>query len=182
MDEIIEKAKKLPKDINWHFIGHLQSNKVTIIKVSKLLAVENLSCIHSVDSLKLAKKLSERSNILEKKINILIQLKPEYYFSFEEAREMIKTGTSAASKEISYSFMKSGIKLQKVAEIIDFLTNKQNSLNFKGIMIIGEPGDIEIFKTMKNIKTAIEKEYKLENLGILIRTFNGNEWRLFTSN
>lgn len=49
-------------------------------------------------------------------------------------------------------------------------------------MIIGEPGDIHIFKTMSNIKNAMEYKYGFKDLGILIRIIYGYEWRLFRSN
>ncbi len=49
----MEKSKVLPKDIKWHFIGHIQTNKV-----KKLVNVENLVLIETIDSEKLAKKLN----------------------------------------------------------------------------------------------------------------------------
>lgn len=54
--ELIEKRKQLPKDINWHMIGHLQTNKV------KQLLQEDVFLIHSVDSIKLAKEINKYSN------------------------------------------------------------------------------------------------------------------------
>ncbi|PRW55987.1 proline synthase co-transcribed bacterial-like protein -like [Chlorella sorokiniana] len=50
---MVEKAPQLPADISWHFIGHLQSNKVKAL----LEAVPNLSLLETVDSEKLANKL-----------------------------------------------------------------------------------------------------------------------------
>jgi pyridoxal phosphate enzyme (YggS family) len=55
------------KDIEWHFIGHLQSNKVAN-------AVESFSMIQSVDSIKLAQKISKVAGELNKKADILIQV------------------------------------------------------------------------------------------------------------
>jgi PLP dependent protein len=46
VEEIVEKAPLMPKDVRWHFIGHLQSNKIP-----KLMSV-NLFSIHTVDSIK----------------------------------------------------------------------------------------------------------------------------------
>ena len=46
VQEVVAKAPALPDDVRWHFIGHLQSNKV-----KELLSVPNLACVHTVDSL-----------------------------------------------------------------------------------------------------------------------------------
>eukprot|EP00916_Digyalum_oweni_P020430 GHVL01034011.1.p1 GENE.GHVL01034011.1~~GHVL01034011.1.p1 ORF type:complete len:140 (-),score=27.64 GHVL01034011.1:387-779(-) len=53
VQEIEEKFSKLPLDIRWHMIGHLQTNKV-----KSLLAVKNLHAIESIDSEKLANKVN----------------------------------------------------------------------------------------------------------------------------
>jgi len=58
--ELIEKSNLLPKDISWHFIGCLQSNKVKPL----LKEVPNLSCIQTVDSEKLALKINNVKNNL----------------------------------------------------------------------------------------------------------------------
>lgn len=55
VQELIEKRKVLPKDIRWHMIGHLQTNKV------KDLLKEDVFLIHSVDSIKLVKEIAKRS-------------------------------------------------------------------------------------------------------------------------
>lgn len=52
--EIVDKAPLLPKDIRWHFVGHLQRNKVRGL----LGAVPNVEVVESVDTAKLADKLS----------------------------------------------------------------------------------------------------------------------------
>ena len=54
VQEIVEKSPKLPDDIQWHFIGHLQSNKVKTL----LEGVPSLSCLETLDSEKLANKLN----------------------------------------------------------------------------------------------------------------------------
>ena len=46
VEELVEKAEKMPKDIRWHFIGHLQSNKVNKLMTAPIYAVQ------TVDSLK----------------------------------------------------------------------------------------------------------------------------------
>ena len=68
VQEILEKYEKMPKDIRWHFIGHLQTNKVKYI-------IPFISLIHSVDSLKLLKEINKRAKAKNKIINCLIQVK-----------------------------------------------------------------------------------------------------------
>ena len=54
VQEIVEKYDKLPKDIRWHMIGHLQKNKVKYI-------IDKVCMIHSVDSYDLAREISKRA-------------------------------------------------------------------------------------------------------------------------
>jgi len=65
VQELIKKREELPKDINWHMIGHLQTNKV------KDLLKDKVFLIHSVDSIKLAKEINKRSSI---KQDILLEI------------------------------------------------------------------------------------------------------------
>ncbi len=65
--ELKTKVAELPKDINWHFIGHLQTNKVKeVVQVAEL--------IHSVDSIKIAGEINKRASAIEKVQNILIEV------------------------------------------------------------------------------------------------------------
>ena len=52
VQELVEKSEKLPKDIKWHFIGHLQTNKVKYI-------APFVSLIHAVDSITLLKEINK---------------------------------------------------------------------------------------------------------------------------
>ena len=69
--EVVEKAPVLPADIRWHFIGHLQSNKV-----KEIVAVPGLHCVHTVDSAKLARELQKRVALLrpDRPLNIMVQV------------------------------------------------------------------------------------------------------------
>ncbi len=67
VQELIEKYEIMPKDIRWHLIGHLQTNKVKYI-------VDKVYMIHGVDSLKLAKEISKEAMKHQTKVNILIQV------------------------------------------------------------------------------------------------------------
>jgi pyridoxal phosphate enzyme (YggS family) len=67
VQELTEKYAQLPKDIIWHFIGHLQSNKVKYI-------APFIELIHSVDSYKLLKEINKQALKHQRVINCLIQI------------------------------------------------------------------------------------------------------------
>jgi pyridoxal phosphate enzyme (YggS family) len=67
VQELVEKAGQLPRDIRWHFIGHLQSNKVKLI-----LPIVQL--IHGVDSLKLLEEIDKQARKLNQVSNCLLQV------------------------------------------------------------------------------------------------------------
>lgn len=67
VQEMNEKQKVLPEDINWHMIGHLQRNKVKYI-------VDNVAMIHSVDSDRLAEEISKEAVKKNVNVNILVEV------------------------------------------------------------------------------------------------------------
>ena len=67
VQELCEKHYGLPKDIEWHLIGHLQTNKVKQV-------VPFVHLIHSVDSLKLIKEISKQATKEKKLVNVLLQI------------------------------------------------------------------------------------------------------------
>lgn len=75
VQEFIEKVPQLPKDIRWHFIGHLQTNKVKYI-------VPHVHLIHGVDSLKLLKEIDKQAGKNKLIINCLLQV----YIAQEESK------------------------------------------------------------------------------------------------
>lgn len=80
VQELTEKHYALPDDINWHFIGHLQTNKVKFI-------VPFVSLIHGVDSLKLAEEINKQSAKIGKITDCLLQVhiaREETKFGFNE--------------------------------------------------------------------------------------------------
>lgn len=67
VQELVEKKAQLPEDTRWHFIGHLQSNKVKLIAPFVYL-------VHGVDSFKLLKEINKQAKINNRIINILLQV------------------------------------------------------------------------------------------------------------
>ena len=87
VQELIEKHNALPKDIEWHFIGHLQRNKVKNI-------IKFIHLIHSVDSYKLLNEINKRAKNENRVVDCLIQVKiateeKKYGFNFEEIDDVI---------------------------------------------------------------------------------------------
>lgn len=67
VQELVEKQPVLPADINWHYIGHLQSNKVKYI-------ANFVHLIHAVDSFKLLQEINKQAAKYERVIDVLLQL------------------------------------------------------------------------------------------------------------
>ena len=67
VQELTSKYEELPKDIRWHLIGHLQTNKVKYI-------VDKVYMIHSVDSVKLAREIEKEAAKKNVNVNILVQV------------------------------------------------------------------------------------------------------------
>ena len=87
VQELIEKHNALPKDIEWHFIGHLQRNKVKNI-------IKFIHLIHSVDSYKLLNEINKRAENENRVVDCLIQVKiateeNKYGFHFKEIDDVI---------------------------------------------------------------------------------------------
>ncbi|MCQ2361132.1 MAG: YggS family pyridoxal phosphate-dependent enzyme [Paludibacteraceae bacterium] len=97
--ELVPKAEALPKDIRWHFIGHLQTNKVKYI-------APYVSCIESVDSLHLLKEIDKQAARHGRVINCLLQFhvaqeETKFGFSIDECREMLQSDDFKNLKNIS---------------------------------------------------------------------------------
>jgi len=87
VQEILAKYPQLPEDINWHMIGHLQTNKVRQV-------VGKACLIHSVDSLKLAQEISKESAKQNLVTDILLEInvaeeESKFGFSLEETEEAL---------------------------------------------------------------------------------------------
>ncbi|MDD7318081.1 MAG: YggS family pyridoxal phosphate-dependent enzyme [Prevotella sp.] len=97
--EIRQKVEALPKDIEWHFIGHLQTNKVKYI-------APYISMIDAVDSLKLLKEINKQAQKNNRVIKVLIELhiaeeETKYGFSLEDCRAMLASGEWRELKNVA---------------------------------------------------------------------------------
>lgn len=87
VQELLAKQTKLPADIQWHFIGHLQSNKIKLI-------LPTVSLIHGVDSFNLLKEINSRALKAGRVVSCLLQVhiareETKFGFSMEEIRQML---------------------------------------------------------------------------------------------
>jgi PLP dependent protein len=89
VQEMAEKSAKLPTDIQWHLIGHLQSNKVKYI-------APFVALIHSIDSLKLLVEVDKQAQKNNRVIDVLLQIfiakeETKFGFSAEEVMDLINS-------------------------------------------------------------------------------------------
>ena len=113
VQEIQSKVPALPEDIHWHFIGHLQRNKVKYIAPSVHL-------IHGVDSLRLAIEISKRAEQNARVIDVLLQVhiaeeSTKFGFDFDELYALVE------SKELESL---SGINIRGLMGMATFTEDK----------------------------------------------------------
>ena len=99
--ELAGKVQSLPKDIEWHFIGHLQTNKVKYI-------APYISMIEAVDTVKLLKEINKQAAKHNRVINVLLELhiaeeESKYGFTPDACREFLKSGEWRGLKNVHIS-------------------------------------------------------------------------------
>ena len=90
VQEMTAKYETLPKDIEWHFIGHLQTNKIKFM-------IPYVSMIHGIDTYKLLAEVNKQAAKINRTVNCLLQIhiaqeETKFGFSPEECREMLNAG------------------------------------------------------------------------------------------
>ncbi len=168
IQEMTDKWEQMPKDIQWHMIGHVQTNKV------KFMA-EYVSLIHGVDSLKLLQEINKQALKHNRIIDCLLQIfiaNEETKFGLNEI-ELVELISSGEFKELqnirivglmgmaTFTDNQSQIKaeFEHLKEIFDN-TNKLETLNLKlETLSMGMSGDyelaIECGSTMVRIGSSI---------------------------
>ena len=99
IQEMAEKYEAMPKDIEWHMIGHVQRNKV------KYMA-EFVNLIHGVDGFKLLKEINKQAKKHNRTIDCLLQIRiatedSKFGMSFEDASEIIQSEKFSELKNVS---------------------------------------------------------------------------------
>ena len=117
MQELVDKIPKLPQDIRWHMIGHLQRNKVKYI-------VDKVYLIHSVDSLRLAEEISKEAT----KKHITVKILLEVNVACEETKfgttsdEVVKLAEEIAKLP--------GISIQGLMTIAPYVENPEENRKY----------------------------------------------------
>lgn len=154
VQELVEKAEQLPKDIEWHLIGHLQRNKVKYI-------APFVSLIHGVDSFKLLKEINKQAKKADREIDVLLQFHialedSKFGFSFEEAKEMLEDPVFASLENVNIrGVMGMATFTDKEEQVADefrtlnnyFLTIQSHFFKFNSafnIISMGMSGDYKI--------------------------------------
>ncbi len=88
IQEMSEKWEQLPKDIQWHMIGHVQTNKVKQM-------ISYVGLIHSVDRLKLFKEINKQAALINRTVDVLLQVKiaredTKYGMPLQEAKAFLE--------------------------------------------------------------------------------------------
>ena len=101
VQELTRKVETLPKDIEWHFIGHLQTNKVKYI-------APYISMIEAVVTLKLLKEINKQAAKYNRVINVLLELhiakeESKYGFTPDACRELLESGEWKQLKNVHIS-------------------------------------------------------------------------------
>tara|TARA_B110000003_G_scaffold83897_1_gene85824 strand:- start:504 stop:1157 length:654 start_codon:yes stop_codon:yes gene_type:complete len=149
VQEMVEKYDSLPKDINWHMIGHLQRNKVKYI-------TPFVHLIHSVDSYRLLLEINKQGIKNKRIINVLVQIdisddNTKFGFTYTEFNELIKLNKLKDLKNIklkgmmgmaSYSSNLSIIK-QEFNELSNYFMKHKFNLKLD-ILSMGMSGDYKI--------------------------------------
>ena len=154
VQELVDKFSILPKDIQWHFIGHLQRNKVKFI-------VPFVHLIHSVDSARLLAEINKQAKKVDRVVNCLLQFhiaeeETKFGLDLNEAKSLFESSDYLEMQNIKLcGIMGMGTfindtsithrEFQSLKNIFDDLKNNyfQNDPGFKEISM-GMSGDYKI--------------------------------------
>ena len=171
VQELVEKRLVLPHDIRWHFIGHLQSNKVKYI-------APFVHLIHGVDSFKLLEEIEKQANLHKRSIGCLLQVhiaqeETKYGLNEVELKDIIK-----ASIKLNTLNSFQGIRLCGLMGMASFTENtEQVAREFKYLKCLFDDLQDEVnlpsFKTLSmgmsgDYKIAVQEGSNMVRVGSLI--------------
>jgi pyridoxal phosphate enzyme (YggS family) len=154
VQELVDKYEVLPKDIEWHLIGHLQTNKVKYI-------APFVHLIHAVDSLKLLVEINKQAEKNERIIDVLLQFhiaqeETKFGLSPEEAKELIESDAFQSCQNIRVvgvmgmaSFVDDEQQIHREFRTLRGIFDELRASNFKDLnyfkeISMGMSGDYQI--------------------------------------
>jgi pyridoxal phosphate enzyme (YggS family) len=162
VQELIDKEAALPKDIRWHYIGHLQSNKVKYI-------APFVNLIHGVDSLKLLKEINKQALKNNRVIDCLLQIhiaKEETKFGLDEKElyELFELHDLAGLKNINITGL---MGMASFSDDLNLVRNEFNNLK-KIFDSVASKLKILSMGMSSDYKIAIEEGSNMVRIGSLL--------------
>lgn len=154
VQEMVEKEEKLPKDIEWHLIGHLQTNKVKYI-------APFVKLIHGVDSLKLLQEINKQALKNKRIIDCLLQVyiadeDTKFGLGYDEVIEILRSEEFQEMKNV------------RIIGLMGIATNtkneKQITIEFHELKVFFEGIKASFFRkedSFKEISTGMSADYKI---------------------
>ncbi len=170
VQELTEKHEWLPKDIQWHFIGHLQSNKVKYI-------APFISLVQSVDSFKLLKEINKLAQKNNRIVDCLLQIhiaKEETKFGFDENEiEDLLTTNISALQELNNIKIKGLMGMASFTNDIQIVNREFQFLKslfkkYSQLTIFNSSFTILSMGMSADYKTAIKEGSNMVRIGSLI--------------
>jgi len=154
VQEMCGKYDTLPKDISWHFIGHLQSNKIKFI-------VPFVQLIHGVDSFQLLEEINKQALKAGKTVNCLLQIhiaQEDTKFGFS-AGELLETLSVGKWKDLS------GVCICGLMGMATYTDDRDQIRNeFKGLKILFDQAKTDYFKdipSFSELSMGMSDDYQL---------------------
>lgn len=154
VQEMVDKQGQLPQDIEWHLIGHLQSNKVKYI-------APFIKLIESVDSLKLLKEIDKQAAKNNRVIDCLLQIyiadeDTKFGLGFDEAIELLRSEEFEALKNV------------RIVGLMGIATNTalegQTTAEFQELKVLFDGIKLSFFRkeeSFKEISMGMSADYKI---------------------
>ena len=151
VQELVDKAAQLPKDIQWHFIGHLQSNKVKYI-------ASFVHLIHGVDSEKLLQEINKQALKQNRIIDCLLQVhiaseETKFGFDEESLNEFIQSGRLANYPNIR---IKGLMGMASFSEDQDLLTKE-----FRSLKNMYDQSNTQLNHSLDTLSMGMSSDYQL---------------------
>ena len=148
VQELVDKHEKLPKDIQWHFIGHLQRNKV------KYLA-PFVDLIHSVESLRLLKEVNKQGLKNNRVINVLLQ----FHIANEDSKFGLSMEECSALLESKEYLEMQNVKIRGVMGMATFTKDQEQVRSeFKSLK--------KIYDDLKSSSLSSEDGFSVISMGM----------------